>query len=163
MDVTESKVMISTSGSHLIPSTAVNAYLTNLLPYTTLLTPNIPEALQLAKLSGVDFGQITSITPETLSQISRFLSRKVPWVLLKGGHAPVIRNGKRVIVDTLVHKDGKSIDFISDFSESKNTHGTGCTLACTPQLLLLNSYFISGDRSEFEFGDGNGSCCGESD
>jgi hydroxymethylpyrimidine/phosphomethylpyrimidine kinase len=122
--------MISTSGSHLIPSSAVKAYLTELVPYTTLLTPNIPEALHLAKLDGHDFGAVESLTPEKVAQLAIVLSAKVPWVLLKGGHAPINRNGKMVVVDTLVSKDGKRLEFVSEYSDSKNTHGTGCTLAC---------------------------------
>jgi hydroxymethylpyrimidine kinase/phosphomethylpyrimidine kinase len=129
--------MISTSGSHLIPSSAVNAYLTDLLPYTTLLTPNIPEALHLAKLDGHDFGDIESLTPEKISQLAIVLSAKVPWVLLKGGHVPNFRNGSNVVVDTLVSKDGKRLEFVSDYSNSKNTHGTGCTLACNPTLFTV--------------------------
>jgi hydroxymethylpyrimidine kinase/phosphomethylpyrimidine kinase len=129
--------MISTSGSHLIPSSAVKAYLTELLPYTTLLTPNLPEALHLAKLDGHDFGDVDSLTPAKVSQLAIVLSAKVPWVLLKGGHAPIIRNGAKVVVDTLVKKDGKQVEFISNYSNSKNTHGTGCTLACNFTLFTV--------------------------
>jgi len=130
VDVSDEEVMISTSGSQLIPFSAINAYLTNLLPYTTLLTPNIPEALHLAKLSGHDFGPLDSLTPQKLKQLAISLSANVQWVLLKGGHAPLTRNGKKSVVDILVNKEGKTVEFVSDFSDSKNTHGTGCTLAC---------------------------------
>ena len=132
MRVSDEEVMVSASGSHLIPMSAVNAYLTDLLPYTTLLTPNIPEALHLAKLVGHDFGPLDSITPEKLTQLAISLSANVPWVLLKGGHGPLTRNGRKSVVDILVNKEGKTIEFVSDFSDSKNTHGTGCTLACIP-------------------------------
>ena len=134
MYMSDGEVMISASGSHLIPVSAVSAYLTDLLPYTTLLTPNIPEALHLAKLVGHDFGALDSVTPEKLTQLAISLAANAQWVLLKGGHGPLTRNGRKSVVDILVNKEGRTIEFVSDFSNSKNTHGTGCTLACIPPL-----------------------------
>ena len=41
------------------------------------------------------------------------------------------RNGKVVVIDILASDLRDDImEFVSEFSESKNTHGTGCTLAC---------------------------------
>src|SRR6266516_1997401 len=120
--------MVSTSGSTLLPESATTAYLTHLLPCTTVLTPNIPEALLLAKLAGKDFGSIENLTFSKCYELARFLASKTKWVLLKGGHAPIEQNGRKVVVDILVNSEGDSKEFISDFSPSKNTHGTGCTL-----------------------------------
>ena|SRR5271170_3910446 len=122
--------MVSTSGSTLLPQEATKAYLTHLLPCTTLLTPNLPEALLLAKLAGNDFGDLQRLTFEKRRKLGAFLASKTNWVLLKGGHSPIERNGKQVVVDILVKSTGDSQEFVSDFSSSKNTHGTGCTLAC---------------------------------
>ena len=126
------KVMISTSGSVLLPESAAITYVTNLLPVTTLLTPNFPEAIFLANLceSSIDWGNPTLNLQDRL-KLATFLSKKSEWVLLKGGHAPLERNGKKVVVDILVNKCGTfSREYISEFSPSKNTHGTGCTLSC---------------------------------
>jgi hydroxymethylpyrimidine/phosphomethylpyrimidine kinase len=141
--------MAATSGSTLLPESATNAYLTHLLPYTTLLTPNIPEALLLSKLAGKEFHELTL---EKRHELGRFLISKtnVKWLLLKGGHNPIIRNGRKVVVDILVNSKGESKEFVSDFSSSKNTHGTGCTLACL--TLSFGETDGSGYCSEYWFG-----------
>jgi hydroxymethylpyrimidine/phosphomethylpyrimidine kinase len=122
--------MVSTSGSTLLPRVATKAYLTELLPHTTLLTPNLPEALLLAQLSGKDFGTVENLSRDKRYELANFLAQKVQWVLLKGGHAPVEINAEKVVLDILVNAHGQSKEFVSAFSPSKNTHGTGCTLAC---------------------------------
>lgn len=125
--------MVTTSGSTLLPESATTAYLTHLLPYTTLLTPNIPEALLLSKLAGHPFPQLPF---SKRHELANFLaSRTKKWVLLKGGHDPIEQNGRKVVVDILVNSSkGVSREFISEFSTSKNTHGTGCTLACSNRV-----------------------------
>lgn len=144
--------MVSTSGSTLLPQAATKAYLTDLLPCATILTPNLPEALLLAKLAGKDFGALQELTGEKRLEMALYLASNVDWVLLKGGHAPIERNGKKIVIDILVH--GKeSHEFVSDFSPSKNTHGTGCTLACTPLHLNPNN---SCDRRKPRTGRQNG-------
>lgn len=128
--------MISTSGSTLLPEFATMAYLTHLLPLTTILTPNIPEALLLAKLAAKDFGSIENLTFSKRNELVTFLASMTQWVLLKGGHLPIERNGRKVVVDVLVNSMGESKEFVSDFSPSENTHGTGCTLACLSPVIL---------------------------
>lgn len=123
--------MVSTSGSTLLPSSATKAYITALLSHTTILTPNLPEALLLAKLAGEDFGTIEGLTLDTRFRLTSFLASKGSWILLKGGHKPINTNNKLKVYDILVNKD-EYHEFISEFSESQNTHGTGCTLSCIP-------------------------------
>jgi len=122
--------MVATSGSVLLPTPAVHAYLTHLLQHTTLLTPNLPEALLLAQLAGRNFGKLENLTLEDRFELAEYLTSKVEWVLLKGGHLGYELNGKQVVLDILINSNGHKWEFISDFSDSKNTHGTGCTLAC---------------------------------
>ena len=122
--------MVSTSGSTLLPQSATNAYLTHLLPHSTLLTPNLPEALLLARLAGKDFPNSENLTYQNRLELAQFLASKSQWLLLKGGHAPLDRDGRKVVIDILVNSKGEWKEFISDFSQSRNTHGTGCTLAC---------------------------------
>ena len=137
--------MVATSGSVLLPTPAVDAYLTHLLPHTTLLTPNLPEALLLAELAGRDFGKLQSLGLTERYDLAFFLASKVEWVLLKGGHLGYDLNGKKMVFDILVNSKGLSWQFTSDFSDSKNTHGTGCTLACMPSNLHRSSilHFLS--------------------
>jgi hydroxymethylpyrimidine/phosphomethylpyrimidine kinase len=131
--------MVATSGSTLLPQDATKAYLTALLPHTTILTPNLPEALLLAQLSGKDFGTVEKLSRDKRYELATFLSKQVQLVLLKGGHAPLELNGKNVVLDILVNANGQSKEFVSEFSTSRNTHGTGCTLACiSPEIYEQN-------------------------
>jgi len=130
--------MVSTSGSTLLPESATKAYLTHLLPHATLLTPNLPEAKLLARLTGNEYSgadKSLSSRRDLVTSLARATKRadgvSERWVLLKGGHAPMERNGKVVVIDILASDSRDDIvEFVSEFSESKNTHGTGCTLAC---------------------------------
>ncbi|KAK2813611.1 hypothetical protein FQN50_000006 [Emmonsiellopsis sp. PD_5] len=130
-------VMVSTSGSELLASTAVQVVRAKLLPLTTILTPNIPEAILLLQESGVE-QQVRN--PENLEdaiqlakQIHKLGSK---YVLLKGGHLPLTANFQKPandqeaakVVDVLY--DGEEVTlFENAFLTSKNTHGTGCSLA----------------------------------
>ncbi|KLJ09548.1 hypothetical protein EMPG_15042 [Blastomyces silverae] len=129
-------VMVSTSGSKLLPGEATNIVRTKLLPLTTILTPNIPEAILLLQSSGAD-----AKNPENLEdaiQIAKQIHTLGPkYVLLKGGHLPLTASFQRVttadqqpskVVDVLF--DGEKVTlFENEFLTSKNTHGTGCSLA----------------------------------
>lgn len=109
-------VMVATSGDALLDAGAEDALVRRLLPFATVLTPNVPEAERLTGLtiaSGDDMrraaDKLIGLGPEA--------------VLLKGGHL----KGESV-VDLLVTDD--SIEtFASPRIDTPHTHGTGCTLA----------------------------------
>ena len=60
------------------------------------------------------------------------------YVLLKGGHLPLTKAGKvaqsdserEIVANVLVGRDGAVEVVEVPFQTSKNTHGTGCSLAC---------------------------------
>lgn len=121
-------VMIAKSGDHLLEKRAVHALRESLLPIATMITPNLPEAAVLAEQAA----------PETLKDMRRMAERlrrllndnEDCWVFLKGGHLPgqdtidVLHNG-----DRLIELPGRRI-------ETRNTHGTGCTLSAALAALL---------------------------
>jgi hydroxymethylpyrimidine kinase/phosphomethylpyrimidine kinase len=74
-------VMISSSGQRLMEEDALEALISDLLPVARLITPNIPEAEQLA---GMD---ITS-EAEMLHAAAIIRGRGARAVLIKGGHLP---------------------------------------------------------------------------
>ncbi|RYC65826.1 hypothetical protein CHU98_g386 [Xylaria longipes] len=131
------KVMVATTGAQLLPAKAVNELRTLLLPLTFMLTPNIPEAKILLTKDDDD----TSLDVqriENLEDLARQLQALGPnWVLVKGGHAPFKKDGtaaaspeqREIIVDVLLGPDGNAIRIESPYIDSKNTHGTGCSLA----------------------------------
>ncbi|SPO02903.1 probable thiamin biosynthesis protein thi-4 [Cephalotrichum gorgonifer] len=140
INVVVDPVMVSTSGGELLPGGAVNALCSLLLPHATVLTPNIPEAHLLDKLAeGSDpLHEIKNVT-DLEKMAARIQSLGPKWVLLKGGHMPltddltVAEAGKpgrepTTVVDIL-YGEGRFIRIQSPYQVSRNTHGTGCTLA----------------------------------
>ena len=138
-------VMVATTGAELLPPEALRELRGRLLPRATVLTPNIPEARLLLADAGVG-----SLLPEKLSGVAdleaagrALLSLGPEWVLVKGGHAPLRRGDyaaaradaeREVVVDVLCGKDG-CVRIETDFQTSRNTHGTGCSLACESPIL----------------------------
>lgn len=133
--------MVSTSGSNLLPTEAIKTVTGLLVPHATVLTPNIPEAKLLAELveGGQYFSEISSIDDlEKLAATIQSLGPK--WVLLKGGHLPLTKdltvanvddeNRQPAVVVDILYGEGRSTRIQSRYQDSKNTHGTGCTLAC---------------------------------
>jgi len=128
--------MVSTSGAHLLPEDAVNVLVDELLPLTTILTPNLPEAKLILEVAGKKVDQ-----PKTIDDIiamARAIKALGPkYVLLKGGHLPLTKDRlvseeqatHHIVFNVLCDKE-RVLTFESDYIESRNTHGTGCSLAC---------------------------------
>lgn len=119
-------VCVSTSGHSLLPAEAVETLRTVLLPWATVVTPNIPEGEFLV---GWEKGSIKTV--EDMERCAVELGKKgVRWVYLKGGHMPIGEGEKRVVVDLLWDSvKGRSSKTERRFLDVKNTHGTGCTLS----------------------------------
>lgn len=138
-------VIVATSGAQLLPNGAVHNLRLNLLPLTTILTPNIPEARLLLLNAGLEVPGTKSL--DDIVNIARLVQSLGPrYVLVKGGHLPLTKDGhiskgeadRHTIVDVLY--DGhKATIYETDYLPSKNTHGTGCSLACKPSL---KSFFL---------------------
>jgi len=108
-------VMVATSGFALIQSEAVQTLIEELLPVSTLVTPNIPEAQVLSGL--------TIETKEDMVTAARQIGDSYRCaVLLKGGHSINDANDLLYANGELLWFEGRRID-------NPNTHGTGCTLS----------------------------------
>jgi hydroxymethylpyrimidine/phosphomethylpyrimidine kinase len=117
-------VMVAKSGHRLLRDDAVAALRDTLVPMAHVITPNLPEA-------GVLLGQPAPVTLADMQQVMRELHRLGPqWVLLKGGHLSGADS-----TDLLF--DGRTVTELSARRiETKNTHGTGCTLSSAIAALL---------------------------
>lgn len=109
-------VMVSTSGCALMQPDALVIMKERLLPMADLVTPNLPEAWTLA-------GTDTSVDDAA----QKILELGVKALLIKGGHA----EGKTKTDYLYINNGGgvKRVEFTSETVETKNTHGTGCTLS----------------------------------
>jgi len=111
-------VMVATSGDMLLEPEAVEAVRRELLPLADILTPNLPEAARLLQLSEA----VDETGMEAQARALLALGPKA--VLLKGGHG----NGHDA-VDILVMRDAPPVRLALPRIDTRNTHGTGCTLS----------------------------------
>ena len=118
-------VMLAKGGAALLKPAAVEALKTLLIPIATIVTPNIPEA---EVLSGIDIKN----TDDMLKAGKAIISLGAKAVLVKGGHLP----GEKV-TDILITAHNQQL-MTHDYINTKNTHGTGCTLASAIACNLAN-------------------------
>lgn len=122
-------VMVSTSGHKLIEDSAISALTRELMPLSSLITPNLNEAEVLTGHPINNVEEMRAAAPELL----KFGCEAV---LLKGGH---LEGGKMCDVLQMSGEDEPHL-FVSDKIESKNTHGTGCTLSSAIATFLALGY-----------------------
>lgn len=122
-------VMISKSGFPLLQPDAQDALAEYLLPLATIVTPNIPEA---EAIIGKEIKTLKDMKEAAL----RIASLGPKNVLIKGGHM------ENYATDVLY--DGKNFsEFESPRFQTKNTHGTGCTLSASIASNLAKGMEIS--------------------
>lgn len=111
-------VMVAASGARLLEDKAVDAIRRLLFPLATLVTPNLPEA---AALLGTAMATSEAAIDE---QAERLIGFGAANVLLKGGHG-----SGETSTDLLLLAGGQRQRFSAPRHETRNTHGTGCTLS----------------------------------
>jgi hydroxymethylpyrimidine/phosphomethylpyrimidine kinase len=121
-------VMVAKSGDHLLARDAVSMLREALLPQSFMITPNLPEAGVLLECSEPDSVKAMYRAAERLRELLPTTSQR--WVLLKGGHLP---GGD--LMDLLFDGD-RMVELPARRIETKNTHGTGCTLSSAIAALL---------------------------
>lgn len=121
-------VMVAKSGDALLEKSAIGALREVLLPVATIITPNLPEAGVLLEGRSVE-------TTKEMYRVAERLRELMPdtgarWVYLKGGHLPA-----GDALDLLTDGD-RMIELNAPRIQTKNTHGTGCTLSAALAALL---------------------------
>lgn len=110
-------VMVAKGGTLLLERDAVNIFISDLLPQSYLLTPNLPEAERLLNRK---IG-----TTREMEQAARDLhGLGAANVLVKGGHLTDAEKAVDILFDgTEIHT------FTSERIFTSSTHGTGCSFA----------------------------------
>lgn len=109
-------VMVATSGSALSKDSAIYASQQKLFPLAAVITPNIPETMQLTGMSAID-------SKEKMLQAAKCLQNQTSGgILIKGGHLA----GD---ADDLLYWNGEAYWMTGEKIDNPNTHGTGCTLS----------------------------------
>ena len=148
-------VMVAKGGTRLISNAAITFIKNDLIKKTLLITPNIPEA---EILTGI---KIKS-TDDMIQAGKILIHFGAKNILIKGGHLK-----SNQMNDILLNKKTIKI-FKSKKYNSKNTHGTGCTLStaiatylsCGKDLIksceLGIKYVNDAIKSNLNLGKGNG-------
>jgi hydroxymethylpyrimidine kinase/phosphomethylpyrimidine kinase len=147
-------VISSTTGHTLLKDDALKALKEELLPMATMITPNLDEAFAL---TGIKADSISSMKDAA----EKLFELGAKNVLIKGGHL------KDDPTDILY--DGKSFfEFSETRINTKNTHGTGCTLSAaiatelakgsTPFDAVKNAkeFITTAIKYSLPFGSGHG-------
>ena len=119
-------VMVATSGAALSEAPAVQA-LFDLLVRASVVTPNIPEAEVLS-------GMRIETKEDMLAAAKAIQLKGAQAVLVKGGHLAEEAD------DVLLEANGAVTWLSAQRVETKNTHGTGCTLSSA-----IASYLAKGE------------------
>ena len=110
-------VMVATSGDRLLAADAVEALRAKLIPFASVITPNLPEAAALLD------EPVAASEAAIEDQGKRLLAMGCRAVLIKGGHG----QGAETI-DYLFDANG-TIALAAPRIATQNTHGTGCSLS----------------------------------
>ncbi|WP_325893096.1 bifunctional hydroxymethylpyrimidine kinase/phosphomethylpyrimidine kinase [Grimontia sp. NTOU-MAR1] len=152
-------VMVATSGDLLLKQEAISTLKNELLPLANIITPNLPEG---SALTGAEVPQTEQEMSEMIADLRALGSGSV---LLKGGHLESDENSN----DLLIFEDQVET-FSAKRTQTKNTHGTGCTLSSAiasylaqgnelSQAVALAKRYISeaiSHADELEVGQGHG-------
>jgi len=110
-------VMIATSGDRLLAPEAIEVLKRELIPRALVVTPNLHEA---AALTATPLAQNED---EMRAQAQALIAIGAKAVLIKGGHAQSVQAVDLLVTPSAVAR------FTAEKIDTKNTHGTGCTLS----------------------------------
>jgi len=152
-------VMVATSGDKLLQDEAIATLKSEMIPFSRVITPNIPEA---EILIGKKIEKQSDL-PLVIKELSCNQSVSV---LLKAGHLH-----EDTLTDVFYNAEtDEIIEFTSKRINTKNTHGTGCTFSSAIAAFLahglplndavskakdyMNKAILIG--AEYEIGKGHG-------
>jgi len=120
-------VMVATSGDKLLQDEAIATLIKEMLPIATVITPNLPEA-------EIILGHSIKTRDQFFEAAKELSQTKAGAILLKSGHFE-----DEELTDVLyIVKTDELVELPGTRINTKNTHGTGCTLssAIAAQLAL---------------------------
>lgn len=123
-------VMVASSGNRLMNEETITLLRRSLFPLATLVTPNLDEAAVLT-------GNAVTKLEEMEAAAKIILGSGCQAVLIKGGHLA----GEK-LHDLLLQQNGVQV-FTADYIDSRNTHGTGCTLSSAIAAYLAQGQTVA--------------------
>lgn len=119
-------VVRSTTGHDLIDDQALKLIIKELLPLASVVTPNMAEAERMTDLRVTTLDEMRAAGEKLVAMGARA-------VLVKGGHLP------DQATDVLLVGHESRI-YHAERIETRNTHGTGCTLSSAIAALLARGH-----------------------
>ena len=123
-------VMVAKGGSPLLDKKAIQAVKDNLIPLATIVTPNLPEAAILLGSS------IAKSEEDMVYQGKALLNLGPKSILMKGGHSEGITSNDLLVTEN------NYVWFKEKRINTKNTHGTGCTLSSSIASFLAKDFSV---------------------
>ena len=117
-------VMVSKSGAALLAPGAVNVLRSTLLPMASIVTPNLAEAEILS-------GKSIATNDDVIEAAKAIHAMGPRYVLIKGGHL----DGPPV---DLLYDGATALPIEGTRVDTRNTHGTGCTLSAAITAFLAH-------------------------
>lgn len=117
MPIVFDPVMVATSGHKLIEDETIQSIVSTLLPIADIITPNLDEAGILANM------KIETVEDMYLAgkKIKKIGAKNI---LLKGGHLKTAQ-----LTSLFFSEDDEIHEFHFEKYDTKNTHGSGCSLS----------------------------------
>ncbi|MEG0917493.1 MAG: bifunctional hydroxymethylpyrimidine kinase/phosphomethylpyrimidine kinase [Myroides sp.] len=110
-------VMVATSGHRLIVEETIQTIIEKLFPISDIITPNMDEASILANMEVKTLDDM-KIAGENIKELG------CKYILLKGGHQTTEK------ITSLFYSDKDDFQTFESLKlNTKNTHGSGCTLS----------------------------------
>ena len=125
-------VMVAQSGDKLLQDDAIEAIKMHLMPLADVVTPNLPEASVLCDRQLARWSDIESAAEILAGYGSRS-------ILIKGGHGDEHKSTDLLFIAA----EGRFLSLEADRIETRNNHGTGCTLSSA-----IASYMAKGNNVE---------------
>ncbi|MBT8363798.1 MAG: bifunctional hydroxymethylpyrimidine kinase/phosphomethylpyrimidine kinase [Deltaproteobacteria bacterium] len=125
-------VMVAQSGDKLLQDDAIQAIKDHLMPLADVLTPNIPEARVLLNrdINGLE---------DMRAAAKSLAANGSGCILVKGGHLEENKSTDLLYIAA----ENRFLELEADRIESRNNHGTGCTLSSA-----IASYMAKGNDIE---------------
>ncbi|SBV94952.1 Phosphomethylpyrimidine kinase [uncultured delta proteobacterium] len=155
-------VAVSQSGHKLLRDDAVEALIRTIIPLADVITPNAPEAEALT-------GKRLRYAADIAVLAEDLMAKGAKAVLLKGGHfAPEDMPSDGIMTDWLCLPGKAPKALPHKLIETKNNHGTGCTLSAAmatflgqgkpleEAVVLAQKYLVAGLAASYTPGVGCG-------
>ncbi len=149
-------VCVAQGGAKLLRDDAVAAMIEMIFPLADLVTPNLFEAELFA-------GREITCREDVFAAIEAILDRGPAAVLIKGGHFD-----SPVVTDWLGVRGGRPVPLMHQRVDTRNLHGTGCTLSAAiatglgqgldliPAVVRAQKFLNLGLRAGWDLGRGSG-------